>query len=41
MSVYMTMCLCMQFMLLVLGLNEAHANYACSFCTVHKDERYV
>ena len=31
----------MQFMLLVLGLNEAHADYACPFCTVHKDERYV
>ena len=31
----------MQFMLLVLGLNEAHANYVCPFCTVHKDERYV
>ena len=33
--------LSMQFMLLVLGLNEANSNYACPFCTVHKDERYV
>ena len=31
----------MQFMLLVLSLNEAHANYACPFCTIHNDERYV
>ena len=31
----------MQFMLLVLGRNEAHAIYACPFCTVHKDENTV
>ncbi|KAL5483886.1 hypothetical protein EMCRGX_G020305 [Ephydatia muelleri] len=29
-----------KFMLLVLGLNEADANYPCPFCTVHKDERW-
>ena len=23
-----------------MGLNQAHSNYACLYCTVHKDERY-
>ena len=28
-----------QFILLVLGLNEAHSNYSCALCHIHKDER--
>ena len=31
----------LQLMLLVLGLNAAHSNYACIWCKIHKDERYV
>ena len=29
-----------QFMLLFMGLNQAHSNYACLYCTVHKDNRF-
>jgi len=27
----------LQFLLLMMGLNEAHSNYACVWCHVHKD----
>ena len=30
-----------QFILLVLGLNEAHSIYSCTLCHIHKDERYT
>ena len=29
-----------QFLLLLMGMNAAHAGYACLWCTVHKDKRY-
>ena len=31
--------ICLQFLLFVLGLNEANSVYACPFCNVHKDNR--
>ena len=29
----------MKFVLIVLGLNAAHANYACIWCEIHKKQR--
>ena len=28
-----------QFLLMMLGLNAANSNYACVWCTIHKDDR--
>ena len=30
----------MKFMLIVLGLNAANANYSCIWCEIHKEKRY-
>ena len=35
----MTSLILMQFLLMMLGLNAANSNYACVWCTIHKDDR--
>ena len=30
-----------KFLLLMMGMNQAHSNYACLFCSVHKDKRWM
>ena len=30
-----------QYLLIVMGLNDSTSNYACLWCTVHREERFV